>query len=129
MQNYGLEQKKQEQRKQQIINKMTKLNLKESLNKILERTDLDDKVLEDLKEIRNKIESVESKLKTKIENVLEEPKSFIARLKETFGFWAVIEIGTILFILIPFLSGSFNIALGASLFWVLMHKFNKIWLK
>jgi len=121
-------QRKQEQRKIKN-NKMAKLNLKDSLNKVLERTDLDDKILKEINDIKNKIEKLENKIETKIEDILEEPKSFFTRLKETFGFWSVIEIGTILFILVPAFENTPSVALGAALFWVLMHKFDKIWLK
>ena len=100
---------------------MSKVNLKDALNKVLDRTDLDEKVLKELKAIKTKVE--------KLEDLLEEPKSFIARLKATFGFWSIIELGTIAFIALPTWEGDYGIALCAALVWVALHKFNKIWIK
>ena len=108
---------------------MGKVNLKDALNKVLDRTDLDEKVLKELKAIKTKVEKLEDQVEVKIEDLLEEPKSFVARLKSTFGFWSIIELGTIAFIALPAGNGDFNIAFGAALVWVLLHKFNKNWIK
>jgi len=108
---------------------MSKLNLKDALNKVLDRTDLDDKVLKELEAIKTKVEALEDQVETKIEDLLEEPKSFITRLKTTFGFWSIIEIGTLAFIALPAWNGDYNIAFGAALVWVLLHKLDKIWIK
>ena len=108
---------------------MSKVNLKDALNKVLDRTDLDDKVLRVLKAIKTKVEKLEDQAETKLDDLLEEPKSFIARLKATFGFWSIIELGTIAFIALPTGEGDYGIALCAALVWVALHKFNKIWIK
>lgn len=108
---------------------MSKLNLKDALNKVLDRTDLDEKVLKELKTIKTKVEALEDKAEAKIEDLLEEPKSFVARLKSTFGFWSIIELGTIAFIALPAWEGDYNIALCAALVWVLLHKLDKNWIK
>ena len=108
---------------------MSKVNLKDALNKVLDRTDLDEKVLKELKAIKTKVEKLEDQAEAKIEDLLEEPKSFVARLKATFGFWSIIEIGTLAFIALPAWNGDYNIAFGAALVWVLLHKLDKIWIK
>ena len=108
---------------------MSKVNLKDALNKVLDRTDLDEKVLKELKAIKAKVEKLEDQAEAKIEDLLEEPKSFVARLKATFGFWSIIEIGTLAFMALPAWNGDYNIAFGAALVWVLLHKFDKIWIK
>jgi len=108
---------------------MSKLNLKDALNKVLDRTDLDEKVLKELKAIKTKVEKLEDQAEAKIEDLLEEPKSFVARLKATFGFWSIIEIGTLAFMALPAWNGDYNIAFGAALVWVLLHKFDKNWIK
>jgi len=108
---------------------MSKINLKDALNKVLDRTDLDDKVLKELKAIKTKVEKLEDQAEAKIEDLLEEPKSFFARLKANIGFWSIIELGTIGFIALPAWNGDFDIAFGAALVWVLLHKFDKIWIK
>ena len=108
---------------------MSKVNLKDALNKVLDRTDLDEKVLKELKAIKTKVEKLEDQAEAKIEDLLEEPKSFVARLKATFGFWSIIELGTIAFIALPSWNGDYNIAFGATLVWVLLHKLDKIWIK
>ena len=84
---------------------------KEEIQKILDKTDLDEKLV------------------LKINDLLEEPKSLLARLKSTLGPWAMVEIATILFIAFPIWGKDYGIALAASLVWVALHKFNKIWLK
>lgn len=108
---------------------MAKLNLKDALNNVLDRTDLDDKVLKELKAIKAKVEKLEDQAEAKIEDLLEEPKSFFARLRANVGFWSIIELGTIGFIALPAWNGDFNIAFGAALVWVLLHKLDKIWIK
>lgn len=108
---------------------MSKVNLKDALNKVLDRTDLDEKVLKELKAIKTKVEALEDKTEAKIEDLLEEPKSFIARLKATFGFWSIIELGTIAFMILPAWNGDYNIAFSAALVWILLHKFDKNWIK
>ena len=108
---------------------MSKLNLRDALNNVLDRTDLDDKVLKELKAIKSKVEKLEDQAEAKIEDLLEEPKSFFARLKANIGFWSIIELGTIGFIALPAWNGDFNIAFGAALVWVLLHKLDKIWIK
>ena len=108
---------------------MSKVNLKDALNKVLDRTDLDEKVLKELKAIKTKVEKLEDQAEAKIEDLLEEPKSFVARLKATFGFWSIIEIGTLAFMALPAWNGDYNIAFGAALVWVLLHKFDKNWIK
>jgi hypothetical protein len=108
---------------------MSKVNLKDALNKVLDRTDLDEKVLKELKAIKTKVEKLEDQAEAKIEDLLEEPKSFVARLKATFGFWSIIEIGTLAFMALPAWNGDYNVAFGAALVWVLLHKFNKNWIK
>jgi len=108
---------------------MSKLNLKDALNNVLNRTDLDDKVLKELKAIKAKVEKLEDQAEAKIEDLLEEPKSFVARLRANIGFWSIIELGTIGFIVLPAWNGDFNIAFGAALVWVLLHKLDKIWIK
>ena len=108
---------------------MSKLNLKDALNNVLDRTDLDDKVLKELKAIKTKVEKLENQAEAKIEDLLEEPKSFIARLKETVSLWSGVELGVIAFILVPAWGGDYVISLCASLIWVLLHKLDKIWIK
>jgi len=108
---------------------MSKVNLKDALNKVLDRTDLDEKVLKELKAIKTKVEKLEDQAEAKIEDLLEEPKSFVARLKATFGFWSIIEVGTLAFMALPAWNGDYNIAFGAALVWVLLHKFDKNWVK
>lgn len=108
---------------------MSKVNLKDALNKVLDRTDLDEKVLKELKAIKTKVEKLEDQAEAKIEDLLEEPKSFVARLKATFGFWSIIEIGTLAFMALPAWNGDYNVAFGAALVWVLLHKFDKNWIK
>jgi len=108
---------------------MAKLNLKDALNKVLDRTDLDEKVLKELKVIKTKVDALENQAEAKIEDLLEEPKSFFARLRANVSFWSIIELGTIGFIALPAWNGDFNIAFGATLVWVLLHKFDKIWIK
>jgi len=108
---------------------MAKLNLKDALNKVLDRTDLDEKVLKELKAIKTKVDALENQAEAKIEDLLEEPKSFFARLRANVGFWSIIELGTIGFIALPAWNGDFNIAFGATLVWVLLHKLDKIWIK
>ena len=108
---------------------MGKVNLKDALNKVLDRTDLDEKVLKELKAIKTKVEKLEEQAEAKIEDLLEEPKSFVARLKSTFGFWSIIEIGILAFMALPAWNGDYNVAFGAALVWVLLHKFDKNWIK
>jgi len=108
---------------------MSKLNLRDALNNVLDRTDLDDKVLKELKAIKAKVEKLEDQAEAKIEDLLEEPKSFFARLRANIGFWSIIEVGTLAFMALPAWNGDFNIAFGAALVWVLLHKFDKIWIK
>jgi len=108
---------------------MAKLNLKDALNKVLDRTDLDEKILKELKAIKTKVDALENQAEAKIEDLLEEPKSFFARLRANVGFWSIIELGTIGFIALPAWNGDFNIAFGATLVWVLLHKLDKIWIK
>ena len=108
---------------------MSKLNLKDALNKVLDRTDLDEKVLKELKAIKTKVEKLEDQAEAKIEDLLEEPKSFIARLKENVSIWSGVELGTIAFIAFPVWGGDYGVALCAALVWVLLHKLDKIWIK
>ena len=88
-----------------------KLNVKTEIQKVLDKTDLDEKIL------------------AKITDLLEEPKSLLARLKSTLGPWAMVEIATILFIAFPIWGKNYGIALVAALVWVALHKFNKTWIK
>lgn len=97
---------------------MSKLRVKTYIHNMLDKTDLDEKLVEKANQTGDFVEET-----------TDEVKSFFTRLKETFGFWSIIEIGTILFIVIPALSGDYNIAFGASLVWVALHKFNKNWIK
>tara|TARA_R110000823_G_scaffold214047_1_gene343927 strand:- start:257 stop:535 length:279 start_codon:yes stop_codon:yes gene_type:complete len=84
---------------------------KEEIQKLLDKTDLDEKLV------------------LKINDLLEEPKSLLARLKSTLGPWAMVEIATILFIAFPTWGKDYGIALVAALVWVALHKFNKTWIK
>ncbi len=88
-----------------------KIDPKSEIQKVLDKTDLDEKVV------------------AKINDLLEEPKSFIARLKATTSIWTGVELGTIFFIIFPLLDKNYAVSLGATLVWVALHKFNKIWLK
>lgn len=86
-------------------------NTKKEIQNILDKTDLDEKLV------------------SKINDLLEEPKSLLARLKSTLGPWAMVEIATILFIAFPIWGKDYGIALTSALVWVALHKLNKIWLK
>lgn len=108
---------------------MAKVNLKDALNKVLDRTDLDEKVLKELKAIKTKVEKLEDQAEAKIEDLLEEPRSFFARLKATLGPWTAVELATIGFIVVPLLGKDYGVSLVAALVWVLLHKLDKIWLK
>lgn len=65
----------------------------------------------------------------KLKEIINTTKKFFINLKETFGFWAMIEIGAILFAFIPAFNGDYNIGFASAIVWVALHKFNKNWIK
>lgn len=108
---------------------MGKLNIKNQIQDILDNTELDDKLVKELDALKTKAEQIENKLEAHTDKILIKPKSLLKRLKSTFGFWSIIEIGLLLFMVIPALSGDYNISFGFSIAYLLMHKFNLNWIK
>ena len=111
---------------------MTKVNFKNQIQNILDNTDLDEKLVKELNELKEKAEKIETALEEAGDFVEEKAfniKSFFKKLKATLGFWSIVEVSALLFMVIPAIEGDFNVAFAASLVYVLMHKFNINWIK
>lgn len=111
---------------------MAKVDLKNQIQNILDNTDLDEKLVKELTELKEKAEKVENSLEEAgdfVEEKVFNIKSFFKRLKATLGFWSIVEVALLLFIIIPTIEGDFDIALGSSVAYILMHKFNINWIK
>jgi predicted PurR-regulated permease PerM len=115
---------------------MGKLNIKNQIQDILDKVELDDQLLAELKELQEKADKFENKVVEKLDNAEEKVdsitakiKTFIGRLKSTVGFWSVIELGILALMATSTIEGSFNVAFGASVAYLLMHKLNLNWIK
>ena len=111
---------------------MAKVDFKNQIQNILDNTDLDEKLVKELTELKEKAEKVENALEEAgdfVEDKVFDIKSFFRRLKATLSFWSIIEVALLLFIVVPAIEGDFGISLGASIAYILMHKFNLNWIK
>jgi ABC-type Fe3+-hydroxamate transport system substrate-binding protein len=115
---------------------MGKLNIKHQIQDILDRVELDDQLLAELKELQAKADEFENKVtekldaaEAKVDSITDKVKACIQRLRATLGFWSIIEMGALLFMVIPAIEGDYNVAFTASIAYILMHKFNVNWLK
>lgn len=111
---------------------MGKLNIKNQIQNILDSTELDEKLVKELNELKEKADKIENALEEAtdfVEDKAFDIKSFFVKLKATLGFWSILEVGILTFMILPAIEGDYDIAFASSIAYLLMHKFNVNWIK